>query len=137
MEPLYTARATSSGSGRGGHVATEDGRVEMDLAVQEELGGPGGAVNPEQLFAAGYAACFHSSLQAVAHKSNVDLGDSEVTAVVDIGKAGEGFGLDADLEVSVPGAPRATAEDLIAHAHEACPYSNATRGNIEVALTVV
>lgn len=132
METLYTARATSSGSGRSGRVATDDGRVEMDLAIQEELGGTGDAANPEQLFAAGYAACFHSSLQAIARKSKVDLGDSAVTAAVGIGKNGAGFGLDAALEISAPGAPRAAAEDLIAQAHEACPYSNATRGNIDV-----
>ncbi|WP_026922671.1 organic hydroperoxide resistance protein [Glycomyces arizonensis] len=137
MEPLYTAHATSSGAGRDGHVATDDGLVDLHLAVQKELGGPGGKANPEQLFAAGYAACFHSALQAVARASKVDLGDSAVTAVVGIGKAGEGFGLSAALEVAAPGAPRAAAEELVAKAHRVCPYSNATRGNIDVEVKVV
>ncbi|GAB3992185.1 hypothetical protein GCM10029992_66880 [Glycomyces albus] len=102
MQALYTAHATSSGAGRDGHVATDDGRIDLDLAIQKELGGPGGKSNPEQLFAAGYAACFHSALQAVARAEKVDLGASTVEATVGIGKEGEGFGLNAVLEVSTP-----------------------------------
>ncbi|WP_199044135.1 organic hydroperoxide resistance protein [Glycomyces salinus] len=137
MQALYTAHATSSGAGRDGHVATDDGRIDLDLAIQKELGGPGGKTNPEQLFAAGYAACFHSALQAVARAEKVDLGASTVEATVGIGKEGEGFALNAVLEVSTPGAERAVAEGLVAKAHLVCPYSNATRGNIEVDLDLV
>ncbi|MCD0446563.1 organic hydroperoxide resistance protein [Glycomyces sp. A-F 0318] len=137
MEPLYVAHAVSSGAGRDGHVATDDGLVDLDLAVQKELGGPGGKTNPEQLFAAGYAACFHSALQAVARAAKVDLGASTVEASVGIAKEGEGFALNAILEVATPGAPRETAEGLVAKAHEVCPYSNATRGNIVVEIDLV
>lgn len=137
MQALYTAHATSSGAGRDGHVATDDGRIDLDLAIQKELGGPGGKTNPEQLFAAGYAACFHSALQAVARAEKVDLGESTVEATVGIGKEGEGFALNAVLEVATPGAERAVAEGLVAKAHQVCPYSNATRGNIEVDLDLV
>ncbi|WP_030155385.1 organic hydroperoxide resistance protein [Glycomyces sp. NRRL B-16210] len=137
MEALYTAHAKSSGAGRDGHVATDDGLVELDLAVQKELGGPGGKANPEQLFAAGYAACFHSALQAVARAAKVDLGASTVEASVGIGKEGEGFGLNAILEVATPGASREVAEGLVAKAHQVCPYSNATRGNIVVEIDLV
>jgi lipoyl-dependent peroxiredoxin len=137
MEPLYVANAVSSGEGRDGRVATDDGLIDLDLAVQKELGGPGGKTNPEQLFAAGYAACFHSALQAVARAAKVDLGASTVEASVGIGKEGEGFALNAILEVATPGAPRETAEDLVAQAHQVCPYSNATRGNIVVEIDLV
>ncbi|GAB3649474.1 organic hydroperoxide resistance protein [Glycomyces tarimensis] len=137
MKPLYTAHATSSGSGRDGRVATDDGLVELDLAVQKELGGPGGKTNPEQLFAAGYAACFHSALQAIARSSEVELGDSTVRAEVGIGKEGEGFALTANLKVSTPGAERTAAQGLVAKAHQVCPYSNATRGNIDVTVELV
>ncbi|WP_335986168.1 organic hydroperoxide resistance protein [Glycomyces sp. MUSA5-2] len=137
MEPLYVAHAVSSGEGRNGHVATDDGLIDLDLAIQKELGGPGGLTNPEQLFAAGYAACFHSALQAVARAAKVDLGASSVEASVGIGKEGEGFGLNAILEVSTPGAPRKTARALVEKAHQVCPYSNATRGNIVVEIDLV
>ncbi|HEU5126392.1 MAG TPA: organic hydroperoxide resistance protein [Glycomyces sp.] len=137
MEPLYVAHAVSTGSGRDGHVATDDGLIDLDLAVQKELGGPGGKANPELLFAAGYAACFHSALQGVARAAGVDLGESTVEASIGIGKEGEGFGLSAILEIATPNATRETAEDLVAKAHLACPYSNATRGNIVVDLDLV
>ena len=137
MKSLYTAHATSSGAGRDGHVATDDGTVDLDLAIQKELGGPGDGANPEQLFAAGYAACFHSALQLLARNAKVDVTGSTVTAAVGIGKVGEGFGLEAALDVALPGAERSVAEDLVAQAHQVCPYSNATRGNIEVRLNVV
>ncbi|NUQ88984.1 MAG: organic hydroperoxide resistance protein [Glycomyces artemisiae] len=137
MEPLYVAHAVSSGEGRNGHVATDDGLIALDHALQKALGGPGGLTNPEQLFAAGYAACFHSALQAVARAAKVDLGASSVEASVGIGKEGEGFGLNAILEVSTPGAPRETARALVEKAHQVCPYSNATRGNIVVEIDLV
>ena len=101
------------------------------------MGGSGGGANPEQLFAAGYAACFHSALQAVARNQKVELGDSAVGARVGIGKQGEGFQLAVDLEVSIPAQDKATAQQLADAAHQVCPYSTATRGNIEVTVTVV
>ncbi|MFG3339371.1 organic hydroperoxide resistance protein [Glycomyces sp. NPDC048151] len=136
-QALYVANAVSSGEGRNGRVTTGDGIIDLDLAIQKELGGPGGKANPEQLFAAGYAACFHSALQMIARAAKVDLGESTVEASVGIHKAGEGFGLSAILEVATPGAPREVAEGLVAKAHEVCPYSNATRGNIQVEVDLV
>ncbi|MCC3762967.1 organic hydroperoxide resistance protein [Glycomyces sp. TRM65418] len=137
MKALYTAHAVSTGDGRNGHVSGGDGLLDFDVRMPPELGGPGGALNPELLFAAGYAACFHSALQSIARAEKVDLGASEVEASVGLGKEGEGFGLSAILEVSIPGAPREVAESLVAKAHEHCPYSRATRGNIEVEIDLV
>lgn len=138
MDILYTAEATAWG-GREGRVASSDGVVDVQLAIPKAMGGPGGEkTNPEQLFAAGYSACFHSALKIVAAKAKVDVSDSAVTAQVGIGPndAG-GFGLQVELEAELPGVERAVAEDLVAQAHKVCPYSNATRGNVEVALRVV
>ena len=101
IEPLYTTEAIATGGGRNGHVRTADGRVDMDLAIPAEMGGSGDGANPEQLFAAGYAACFHSALQSVARQAKKKLGDSSVGARVSIGKAGEGFGLAVTLEVVI------------------------------------
>lgn len=139
MQVLYTASATATGSGRGGAVQSTDDNLVADLAIPSELGGAGGAgTNPEQLFAAGYAACFHSALKLVAGKAKVDMTDSEVVADVSIGENGQGgFGLAVQLEVTIPGADAATAQQLAEQAHQVCPYSNATRGNIEVKLSVV
>ena len=137
MNTLYTAKATSTGAGRLGHVTSSDGVLELDLSIPKEMGGPGGAAtNPEQLFAAGYAACFHSALQAIARKDKVPVSDSTVTAEVGIGKEGEGFGLSVDLVVSLPGLDEDAARKLVDAAHQVCPYSNATRGNIDVDLRV-
>ena len=137
MEALYTAQATSTGLGRNGHVASSDGALELDLSIPKEMGGAGGAgTNPEQLFAAGYAACFHSALQAVARKEKVSVRDSSVAAAVGIGKQGEGFGLTVELAVSLPGLEPEAAQKLVDAAHQMCPYSNATRGNIDVNLRV-
>jgi lipoyl-dependent peroxiredoxin len=137
VNPLYTAKATSTGAGRLGHVASSDGVLEHDLSIPKEMGGPGGAgTNPEQLFAAGYAACFHSALQAVARREKVKIADSSVTAEVGIGKQGEGFGLAVELQISLPGIEKDQATKLVEAAHQMCPYSNATRGNIDVALKV-
>lgn len=138
MNSLYTAKATSSGAARNGHVASSDGVLELDLSIPKEMGGAGGAgTNPEQLFAAGYAACFHSALQAVARREKLKLADTSVTAEVSIGKQGEGFGLAVELVVSLPGVEEETGQKLVEAAHQMCPYSNATRGNIDVALRVV
>jgi Ohr subfamily peroxiredoxin len=137
IKPLYQAEATAVG-GREGHVRSADGLLDVDLKPPTEMGGPGGATNPEELFAAGYAACFQSALQVVARRQKVSVDGSTVTAKVDIGTiAGGGFGLAVALDVHVPDADTATVETLIKEAHEVCPYSNATRGNIEVVLTAV
>jgi Ohr subfamily peroxiredoxin len=137
MNSLYTTTAVATGDGRNGHVETTDGLLVTPVRVPKELGGEGGAPNPEQLFAAGYAACFHSALKRVAAQASADTTDSEVVADVSLGVlAGGGFGLAARLEVSLPALDRQTAEELVAHAHQVCPYSNATRGNMEVTLSV-
>ncbi|MEV4216161.1 organic hydroperoxide resistance protein [Micromonospora sp. NPDC049662] len=137
MKVLYTASATATGDGRDGHVETSDGTFAMDLASPKELGGEGGATNPEQLFAAGYAACFHSALRIVGRRAKADVTNSVVSAEVGIGPNGSGgFGLTAQLIVDLPAVARETAEQLVEQAHQVCPYSNATRGNIDVALTV-
>lgn len=138
METLYTAVAHATGDGRNGHARTDDGMLDLELRIPPELGGPGGATNPEQLFATGYAACFHSALKIVGQGRKIDVSDSEVSATVGIGMLPTGgFGLAVELDVHVPGLDRPTTEDLVARAHEVCPYSNATRGNIEVKLSVV
>jgi len=138
MHILYTAEATAWG-GREGRVASSDNVLDMTLAIPKALGGPGGeATNPEQLFAAGYAACFHSALKLMASRAGVDVSESAITARVGIGaREGGGFGLEVHLDAELPDVERETAEQLVAKAHEVCPYSNATRGNIEVVLTVV
>jgi osmotically inducible protein OsmC len=136
-KPLYTAEATAVG-GRDGHVHSADGLVDVDLRPPVEMGGPGGATNPEELFAAGYAACFQSALAVVARRSKVIVDGSTVTAKVTIGTVGGGgFGLAVALDVHIPDVDEATTRSLIEGAHEVCPYSNATRGNIEVTLTAV
>ncbi|GAA4576714.1 organic hydroperoxide resistance protein [Micromonospora coerulea] len=137
MQVLYTAAARATGDGRDGHVRTSDGTLDLDLAIPKEMGGAGGAANPEQLFAAGYAACFHSALRLVARKAKADVTGSVVEAEVGIGPNGSGgFGLTVTLVVDLPAIERSAAEQLVEAAHQVCPYSNATRGNIEVARTV-
>jgi len=137
VKTLYTAQALATGAGRNGHVTSSDRRIDLDLAVPAEMGGSGQGANPEQLFAAGYAACFHSALQAVARGAKVDLGDSTVGAQVEIGAndAG-GFQLAVTLEVVIPLLPHDQAQQLADQAHQVCPYSNATRGNIDVRILV-
>ncbi len=138
MNVLYTAIAHATGDGRNGHARSEDGLLDLDLRIPTEMGGAGGAANPELLFAAGYAACFHSALKVVAGREKADVTGSEVSASVGIGTLGNGgFGLSVELDVHIPGLGRPEAEALVAKAHEVCPYSNATRGNIPVTLTVV
>ena len=140
IKVLYTAEATANG-GREGHVRSSDGRLELDLAVPSEMGGRSGAgTNPEQLFAAGYAACFQSALYSVAggrREPKPNLSDSQLTARVGIGPTGHGgFGLAVTLDLHAPQVAREEAAALMARAHRLCPYSNATRGNVEVILAV-
>ena len=138
MNVLYTATATATGDGRNGHVASDDGLVDMDVRIPKSMGGAGGATNPEQLFAAGYAACFHSALKHVASADKLDVSNTEVSASVGIGiLPSGGFGLAVELDVHAPNLDRDTALALVEKAHEVCPYSNATRGNVEVKLTVI
>jgi Ohr subfamily peroxiredoxin len=134
---LYTAEAIATG-GREGHARTSDGRVDVDLDVPTEMGGSGGpGTNPEQLFAAGYAACFQSALLRIAAGRKLDLTGTRITARVGIGPLSTGgFGLQAELDLDAPQIARDEALDLMSRAHEACPYSRATRGNIDVYLTV-
>ena len=137
MNVVYTATAHATGDGRNGHARSEDGILDIDMRIPKEMGGPGGAPNPEMLFAAGYAACFHSALKVVGRQEKANVDGSEVIASVGIGAIeGGGFGLTVDLTVSLPNVDRSAAEKLVAKAHEVCPYSNSTRGNIPVSLTV-
>jgi Ohr subfamily peroxiredoxin len=138
VKPLYTAEALASGEGRDGNARTNDGKLDVTLSSPVELGGTGEGTNPEQLFAAGYAACFHSALRLVGRKERADLTDSAVAAKVHLGQLDTaGFGLAAELEIALPALDLATAEALVAKAHEICPYSNATRGNITVDLKIL
>ncbi|MEO3878189.1 organic hydroperoxide resistance protein [Rheinheimera fenheensis] len=136
MDILYKAVVTSTG-GRDGAAKSNDGLLEVKLAPPKELGGAGGATNPEQLFAAGYSACFIGALKFVAGAAKVSLpADVSLRAEVGIGKIEGGFGLDVDLFVNLPSMDKAAADELVAKAHQVCPYSNATRGNIDVRLHV-
>jgi osmotically inducible protein OsmC len=138
MKVLYTAQALATGDGRDGHVRSSDGIVDMDVAIPPELGGKGGATNPEQLFAAGYSACFHSALRRVARSRNASVEGSTVGARVGLGMAEAGaFGITVELDIHLPDLDEATARELTEAAHKVCPYSNATRGNVEVTLSVV
>jgi Ohr subfamily peroxiredoxin len=138
MNALYTASATATGDGRSGHTRSSDGVLDLDLAVPKEMGGPGGQLtNPEQLFAAGYAACFHSALKLVARKQKITLTDTAITVDVGIGPNDQGgYGLTVAIEAEIPGVDEPTAHALIEAAHQVCPYSNATRGNVDVTLTI-
>jgi len=133
---MYQTAATSTGDGRNGRSRTVDGMLDVALAVPKELGGPGGGTNPEQLFATGYAACFHSALKLVARRLRVDLADSAVTVEIGLVKRGQGYGLQAAIEAELPGVDPAQAQQLLDLAHQVCPYSAATRGNIEVTVTL-
>ena len=134
---LYTAKAHTTG-GRDGRSVTDDGLLDVKLAPPKALGGAGGATNPEQLFAAGYSACYLSALKHVAGMKKVALpADAAVDAAVDIGPIAQGFGLAVQLRIHLPGLDRAVAQDLMDTAHQVCPYSNATRGNIAVDLRLV
>ena len=135
---LYTAEATATG-GRDGRATSSDNVLDVQLSTPRELGGAGGpGTNPEQLFAAGYSACFIGALKFVAGQAKVALpADTSITGRVGIGPIPNGFGIQAELHISIPGMPREQAEELVQKAHIVCPYSNATRGNIDVTLTVV
>jgi Ohr subfamily peroxiredoxin len=135
---LYTAHATATG-GRDGRAVSSDNALDVKLATPRELGGAGGeGTNPEQLFAAGYSACFIGALKFVAAKEKIAFpADARIDGSVGIGPLPSGFGIQAELKISLPGLPREQAQALVEKAHHVCPYSNATRGNIDVTLTLV
>ncbi|MFF8398499.1 organic hydroperoxide resistance protein [Streptomyces sp. NPDC016172] len=130
---LYTAVATAE-NGRDGRVATDDGKLDVVVDPPKEMGGSGAGTNPEQLFAAGYSACFQGALGVVARQEGADLSGSTVTAKVGLGKNGDGFGIIVEISADIPKVDRGAARSLIEKAHEVCPYSKATRGNITVTL---
>jgi osmotically inducible protein OsmC len=139
MKILYTAHATVTG-GRAGHAVSSDEHLNVNLSIPKELGGAGGeGTNPEQLFAAGYSACFLSAMQSIAGRTKISLPtETAVSANIGIGPNDKGgYGLSAELQVKLPGMDRAAAQVLVDKAHEVCPYSNATRGNIDVKLTLI
>ncbi len=138
IDVKYTTEATATG-GRDGHARSQDGRLDVALSTPKELGGAGGeGSNPEQLFAAGYSACFIGALKVAGQQLKMKIPDDvAVTAKVGIGpRSAGGFGITADLTVSLPGIERDQAEELVEAAHQICPYSNATRGNVDVGLTL-
>ncbi|MGE6226383.1 organic hydroperoxide resistance protein [Paenibacillus chitinolyticus] len=138
MKTMYTTSATAQG-GRKGRVATPDGKLDLQLSMPKEMGGDGGeGTNPEQLFASGYSACFLSAVELVAKKKGISTENAKLTAEVSIGKSEDGsLQLSAKLQLSVPGADKSQVEKLLEEAHQVCPYSRATRGNIEVDLQAV
>ncbi|HEX4843632.1 MAG TPA: organic hydroperoxide resistance protein [Limnobacter sp.] len=140
MQAVYSTKATSTG-GREGRSSTEDGRLSVQLSTPKELGGAGGpGTNPEQLFAAGYSACFIGAIKFVAGQDKIALpAEPEITAAVGIGAnpKGVGFAITVSMDIKLPGLERAAAQALVEKAHQVCPYSNATRGNVDVQLTVV
>lgn len=137
IDTLYTAVATAE-NGRDGRVSSDDGQLDVTVNPPKSMGGSGAGTNPEQLFAADYSACFQGALGVVARREKADISGSTVTARVSIGKTeAGGFGLEVELEASIPNVDAATAKDLLEKAHQVCPYSNATRGNIKVELSVV
>src|SRR5690606_17093347 len=136
MDALYTAVATAT-HGREGRAVSSDGKLDLQLGIPKEMGGSGEGTNPEQLFAAGYSACFAGALGLVGRAARIDVSDAAVTAEVGIGKQGEGFGLAVTLRVELPeNVDEATGRKLVEQAHQVCPYSNATRGNIPVDLVI-
>jgi Ohr subfamily peroxiredoxin len=137
MNVMYTAHATAQ-AGRNGHVESDDGQLKLDLAMPKAMGGSGAGTNPEQLFAAGYSACFHSALLFVGSQQKANVAGSTVSGAVSIGGKEEvpGFHLAVELAVNLPNMAQAEAEALVHTAHQVCPYSNATRGNIPVTFTV-
>ncbi|MFZ2217347.1 MAG: organic hydroperoxide resistance protein [Rhodoferax sp.] len=133
---VYQAHATATG-GRDGTAKSSDGLLDVKLTVPKEMGGAGGGVNPEQLFAAGYSACFIGAMKFVAGQDKITLpADVSIDATVGIGGIPQGFGIEVQLVIKVPGMDRAQAQTLVDKAHQVCPYSNATRGNIEVTITL-
>ena len=136
-QTLYTAQATVTGGRDHGHGATSDGALDVQLRTPKEMGGEGGGTNPEQLFAVGYAACFEGALGVVARRERVELGEVSIDSHVSlITTEQRGFNVAVELNVTLPGIDdRARAAEIVAAAHQVCPYSNATRGNVEVTLT--
>jgi lipoyl-dependent peroxiredoxin len=133
---VYTAAAHVTGGRAEGHGRTSDGALEVDLRLPEEMGGEGGGTNPEQLFAVGYAACFEGALGAVARRGKAEVGDVAIDSKVNLeANDDRTFGISVTLDVSLPSVEGEAAVELVREAHEVCPYSNATRGNVEVALT--
>ncbi|MFS8097821.1 organic hydroperoxide resistance protein [Lentzea alba] len=135
MSVVYTADVTSSGDGRKGAATSSDGALDLNLAAPKEVGGSGEGTNPEQLFAAGWGACFHSALRLVARNASADLTDSTVTVSVDLVKGDDGYHLGARIVATLPGLSQEQADDLVGQAHRRCPYSKATRGNVDVEVT--
>ncbi len=137
IDVVYTAESTATGGGRDGHIKSSDGKLDLDARPPKEMGGSGEGVNPELLFSAGYAACFLGALRLVAGKAKIDLDDATgITAQIGFGKDSEGgFGLTANLIGYLPGLDQSQADGLMEKAHEVCPYSKATRGNIDVSLS--
>ncbi|GAA1243926.1 organic hydroperoxide resistance protein [Pseudonocardia aurantiaca] len=133
-DAIYTAEATSTGGGRNGHVRSSDGIIDQDMKLPTEMGGPGGATNPEQLFAAGYAACFHGALRLAAKKKDVKLGDTSIDAAVSLTPDDTTFTISVVLTAHLPGLDQSEADEVIELAHQLCPYSKATRGNVDVQL---
>ncbi|MBV9820035.1 MAG: organic hydroperoxide resistance protein [Solirubrobacterales bacterium] len=134
-DPTYTAQAHVTGGRDGGHGRSSDGKLEVDLGLPNEMGGDGNGTNPEQLFAVGYAACFEGALNLVAARERVEAADAEVDSAVSLVPEGKAFRLAVKLDVTLPSLEGDQAVALVRSAHQVCPYSNATRGNIEVALT--
>ncbi|MFZ3570743.1 organic hydroperoxide resistance protein [Streptomyces sp. BH097] len=132
---VYTATATAE-NGRDGRVSTSDGKLDLVVNPPKEQGGSGEGTNPEQLFAAGYSACFQGALAVVARQEGVDVSGSTVTANVGIGKNDEGFGIIVEISAAIPNVDAAAAKALVEKAHQVCPYSKATRGNVTVTLSV-
>ena len=137
IEVVYTTESTATGGGRDGHVKSADGRIDLDTRPPKAMGGNGEGTNPEQLFSAGYAACFLSALRLVAGKSRIKLDDaSNITVQIGFGKDSEGgFGLTVKIVGHLPGLEQSAADDLVEQAHQVCPYSKATRGNVDVELS--
>lgn len=133
---VYRAHASATG-GRDGRAVSDDGVLDVKLGVPKEMGGMGGGTNPEQLFAAGYSACFLGAMKAVAAKEKIKIpADAKIEGAVGIGEILGGYGIEVQLDITLPGMERSEAEALVAKAHKVCPYSNATRGNIDVTLNI-
>jgi osmotically inducible protein OsmC len=137
IDLVYTAESTATGGGRDGHVKSNNGRIDLETRPPKEMGGSGEGTNPEELFSAGFAACFLGALRLVARSNGIKIDDAAgITARVGFGKDSEGgFGINADLVGYIPGLDQAQADDLMKQAHQVCPYSKATRGNIDVSLS--
>lgn len=138
MEKLFTAQAKASAAGRAGHVTSDDGKIDLKLSVPKGVGGDDGpGTNPEQLFAAGYSACFGGALGVVSRMKKKALGEFTIDAKVSLGKKGEAFGIEVTLAGHFPSLSKEEAKEMMEAAHQVCPYSNATRGNVDVTLEVV